>query len=66
MNYEPITTSEVDLAEKAMEKKIARWRKLPIKEFKIKASRYLQSRGFAWDIIETILKKEYNKSSVNS
>ena len=66
INYELITTSEADLAEKAMEKKIEKWKKLPHREFKTKASRYLQSRGFAWDTIETILKKEYNDPNVNS
>lgn len=65
MNYELITKSEADLANNAIEKKIERWKKLPFREFKIKASRYLQSRGFSWDTIEKVLKKRYNDRNVN-
>ena len=53
-----IPNTEYELAQLALSKK----RNLNYKQ----AMRFLASRGFSWDVIETILKKEYNKSSVNS
>mgnify|MGYP001577196336 FL=1 len=43
--------SEVDLAKKAIEKKLKLWEKLPRLAFKQKVYAYLSRRGFSWDTI---------------
>ena len=53
-----IPNTEYELAQLALSKK----RNLNYKQ----AMRFLASRGFSWDVIETILKKEYNDPNVNS
>lgn len=57
MNYELLTMNESELAQKALMKKKGLDKQQTI--------RYLASRGFAWDTIETVLKKRYNDSNVN-
>ena len=53
-----ISNTEYELAQKALaQKKNLSWKQ---------AVRFLASRGFSWDTIETILKKEYNDPNVNS
>ncbi|MBI2017466.1 RecX family transcriptional regulator [Candidatus Daviesbacteria bacterium] len=52
------------LAERALEKKIKVWEKLPYLEFKKKGMEFLLRRGFEYDVIkstiEKILQKRYN------
>ncbi len=59
-----ISESDQDLAQSALDAKIARFSKLNWPDFQIKASRFLHSRGFSWPTIEKILKKSYNKLHV--
>jgi len=53
------------LAASALEKKMRLWQKLDYQQFKIKAGRFLGSRGFTWEIIEKTIKKAYNDANVN-
>jgi SOS response regulatory protein OraA/RecX len=53
------------LAEKALEKKLQRWSGLTYRDFRIKATRFLYSRGFSWEVIEPVLKKAYNRGNVS-
>jgi len=62
---EPVMINEAELAEKALEKKLSLWLKLSHRDFRIKATRFLYSRGFSWDVIEPVLKKAYNKGNVS-
>jgi len=57
MNYELLTMNESELAGKALSKKKNLSRQ--------QAFRYLASRGFTWEVIETVLKKGYNDPNVN-
>jgi regulatory protein len=57
--------SDQELAMKAIEKKLRLWKELDYTEFRVKATRFLASRGFSWDIIETTVKKAYNTHHVN-
>ncbi len=56
---------DIELAYAALERKMRLWGKLDYPEFRVKATRFLASRGFNWDIIETTVKKAYNKNHVN-
>ena len=49
--------SEKDLAERAVSKKIKRWRSLPHLEFKKKFYQYLSSRGFSYETIKDAFAK---------
>lgn len=54
--------SQIKLAQRAVEKKLKRWQKLPPLEFKKKIYAYLISRGFNYETIEAVfafLKKNY-------
>jgi SOS response regulatory protein OraA/RecX len=62
---EPIEINEADLAFKALEKKQKTWSGLSAKEFRLKATRFLYSRGFSWEVIEPVIRKAYNDSNVN-
>ena len=46
------STKEIDLAQKALEKKIKRWAKLPPLDLKKKVYQYLASRGFDFETIK--------------
>jgi regulatory protein len=59
------TNDESALAKEALSKKLARWKNLPYRDFRIKASRFLASRGFSWDIIERVIRKGYNDDHVS-
>lgn len=61
----PIEVDDIKLAELALQKKMNLWSKLTYQEFKIKAARFLASRGFSWDLIEKTIKKAYNDINVN-
>jgi regulatory protein len=62
---EPIAVDEANLAQKALEKKLILWKNLSYRDFRIKATRFLYSRGFSWEIIEKVLKKAYNDIHVS-
>jgi regulatory protein len=61
----PVEVDDSKLAALALEKKMRLWGKLTYPEFKVKAARFLGSRGFSWDVIEKTLKKAYNDLNVN-
>jgi regulatory protein len=48
-------TNELDLAQKAAEKKVKLWKNLPPDKFRQKLSAFLARRGFSWEIINDIL-----------
>lgn len=50
--------SEEDLAKLALEKKMKHWKNLSTLEFKKKAYEFLMRKGFEYDVIEKIIKKE--------
>lgn len=50
--------SEEDLAMQALEKKMKYWKNLDPLEFKKKAFNFLMRKGFEYDVIEKIIKKE--------
>jgi len=61
MNADSMTTyDETTLATKALEKKQNTWSKLSANDYRLKATRYLQYRGFSWDTIAKVVKKRYN------
>lgn len=47
--------NEVDLAKKAIEKKLKLWDKLPRLAFKQKVYAFLSRRGFSWDTIHQVI-----------
>ncbi len=47
--------NEIDLAKKAIEKKLKLWEKLPRLAFRQKVYAYLSRRGFSWDTIHHLL-----------
>jgi len=53
------------LAKNALQKKLKIWDRLPRRDFRLKTTRFLYSRGFSWDVIEKVLKNVYNKNNVN-
>lgn len=57
---EHITIDEIALAQTALAKKLTLWSKLSNRDFRIKAGRFLASRGFSWNAIEGAVKKGYN------
>jgi regulatory protein len=59
------TNDELSLAETALSKKLARWKNLPYRDFRVKAGRFLTSRGFSWEVIERAVKKGYNDGHVS-
>jgi regulatory protein len=62
-NLTPV--DERELALSALSPKLARWQSLSFRDFRIKAARFLQIRGFPWGVIEETIKKAYNQSHVN-
>ncbi|KKU55264.1 hypothetical protein A3H89_04860 [Candidatus Amesbacteria bacterium RIFCSPLOWO2_02_FULL_48_11] len=56
---------ETELAKNALQKKLKIWDRLPRRDFRLKTTRFLYSRGFSWDVIEKVLKNVYNKNNVN-
>lgn len=61
----PVEVDDTALAGAALEKKLRLWSKLEYQDFKIKAARFLASRGFGWDVIEKTIKKAYNEQHVS-
>jgi regulatory protein len=59
------TNDESVLAGQALSKKLNRWKNLSYRDFRIKAGRFLSSRGFSWDVIERAVKKGYNDKHVS-
>jgi len=59
------TDDESSLAIKALSKKLDRWKNLSYRDFRIKAGRFLSSRGFSWEVIERTVKKGYNDNHVS-
>lgn len=55
---------DAELAASALQKKLRLWGKLGFAEFRVKATRFLASRGFSWEVIERTVKQEYNKHNV--
>lgn len=51
-----IQIDEFQLAQDALAKKLRLWQHLPKLEATQKASRFLASRGFSWDIISKVIK----------
>jgi len=52
---------ELDLIRIAVKKKFSRYINLPKKELYIKLGRHLQSKGFEWDDIKTVIDEIINK-----
>lgn len=52
-----ISFSQVELATRALQKKILLYKNLPKREFKQKLSQFLARRGFDWETIETAVKE---------
>jgi regulatory protein len=61
----PVEVDDRQLAGAALAKKMRLWGSLDYPEFRIKATRFLASRGFGWGTIEETVKKTYNDSHVN-
>lgn len=51
-NYKLLITNEVELAKKALEKKVSSYRYLPRQEAYRKLSQFLARRGFDWETIK--------------
>lgn len=66
---ESLLSDEV-LAFKASEKKLKLFKNLPLPDFKHKMSSYLLRQGFSWDVVspvvDTLLKRQYNKSDLDN
>lgn len=62
----PSREDEIILAKTLLVKKSHLWKNLTGINYKIKTTKYLQARGFSWDIIERVLKKGYNTEHVSS
>ncbi len=56
----PNDIDEKSLAIDVLSKKLRLWSRLPVLEAKMKAQRFLNSRGFSWPAIEEAVKKAYN------
>jgi regulatory protein len=52
INYQLSTQNDKGLASQALEKKLPRFQNLSFQDFRIKARRFLASRGFSWGVIE--------------
>ncbi len=61
-NYQLLITDQLELAKKALEKKVSTYRNLPREKAYRKLSQFLLRRGFDWetvkDVIDEVLKKE--------
>ena len=55
------SSSELELAKKAAEKKIKLYKNLPPQEFKQKMSSFLARRGFSWETIEQVIDENCQK-----
>lgn len=64
-NFRLSTDDEIKLARQALAKKHKAWSRLSTKDYRLKASRYLASRGFSWSAIETVLRNGYNDDDVS-
>ncbi len=56
---------EKTLAFQALNKKQPLWSGLSGKDYRLKATRYLTTRGFSWEVIAETVKKGYNDLHVN-
>ena len=65
IGQEHLSVDETALSQKALEKKLPLWSRLSYRDFRIKAGRFLASRGFSWDAIEGAIKKGYNDIHVS-
>lgn len=65
INDNLMTINDKELALQALQKKLPRWENLNYRDFRVKAGRFLGSRGFSWGVIEETIKKGYNKLHVN-
>src|SRR3989344_7197133 len=61
-DYRMTTNDEIALAEKALEKKVNYWFRLPEREFNQKAWRFLMTRGFSSSAIAAVVKQAHNES----
>jgi regulatory protein len=61
INSQLSTLGEKDLALQALQKKLSRWENLNFRDFRVKAGRFLQSRGFSWGVIEEAIKTGYSQ-----
>ncbi len=59
------TNDELSLAKQALSKKQKSWSTLTTRDYRLKAIRYLQSKGFSWSVIEKVLKTGYNEDYVS-
>jgi regulatory protein len=59
------TNDEFSLAQAALSKKLSHWKDLSYRDFRVKAGRFLASRGFSWEVIERAVKKGYNEAHVS-
>jgi regulatory protein len=57
-------SDEANLAVNLLDKKAGIWSGLPLREYRLKASRFLYSRGFGWNTIESAIKTGYNRLHV--
>lgn len=55
-----IDVDEPALALQALQKKLPLWKKLPYRDYRLKAGRYLASRGFSWDVIDRVVKQSHD------
>jgi len=64
-NLPSSTLNDKDLALQALQKKLPRWQNLAFLDFRVKAGRFLASRGFSWGVIEEVVKTGYNSTHVS-
>ena|SRR3989344_7591164 len=65
LDRDSLRIDEPALAQTALTPKLRLWLKLPYREFRVKAGRFLASRGFSWEVIEKVVKAVYNNPHVN-
>jgi len=53
-------SDEASLAVNLLNKKAGIWSGLSLREYRLKAGRFLYSRGFGWSTIESAVKTGYN------
>ena len=54
-------TNEIELAKKAVEKKLRLWKNLPPEEFRQKLTGFLARRGFDWETIKKTIDESLKK-----
>jgi len=52
-----VSLSEIELAKKAVEKKVKLYSHLPLQEFRQKLASFLARRGFSWETIREVVKQ---------